>query len=64
LELRVKNNILHLRTCSDTFKALAELINYIASDGDLKEGNAEENELQKLVSDNWKIKFKIKIKII
>ena len=35
LDLRASNNIVHIRTCSDTCSALAELIKYIASDGDL-----------------------------
>ena len=31
----MSSNIVHLRTCYDSCRALAELINYVASDGDL-----------------------------
>ena len=34
-DLRASNNILHVRTCSDSCRALADLIKYMASDGDL-----------------------------
>lgn len=37
LDLRASNNIVHVRTCSDTCSALAELIKYIASDADCAE---------------------------
>lgn len=43
-DLRLSNNIVHLRTCADSCHALAELINYIAADGDL-EGIQDEEEL-------------------
>ncbi|KAF6217295.1 hypothetical protein GE061_001649 [Apolygus lucorum] len=35
MDLKASNNILHIRTCSDSAAALAQLINYFASDGDL-----------------------------
>ena len=34
LDLRASNNIVHVRTCSDTCSALSELIQYMADDGD------------------------------
>ncbi|MCL4126138.1 UNVERIFIED_CONTAM: hypothetical protein GTU68_038838 [Idotea baltica] len=34
-ELLFSNNIIHLRTCSDSFKALMEMIIYLANEGDL-----------------------------
>ncbi|ELU17929.1 hypothetical protein CAPTEDRAFT_154368 [Capitella teleta] len=43
-DLRLSNNIVHLRTCADSCHALAELINYIAADGDL-EGIQDEEQL-------------------
>ncbi|XP_014472680.1 PREDICTED: autophagy-related protein 2 homolog A isoform X2 [Dinoponera quadriceps] len=35
VDLRASNNVLHVRTCSDSGRALMQLLNYIASDGDL-----------------------------
>lgn len=35
LELRMSNNIVNVRTCSDSCSALLQLIQYIAADGDL-----------------------------
>lgn len=35
MDLKASNNILHIRTCSDSAAALAQLITYFASDGDL-----------------------------
>lgn len=35
IDLRASNNVLHVRTCSDSGRALTQLLNYIASDGDL-----------------------------
>lgn len=35
VDLRASNNILHIRTCSDTGRALMQLITYFAGDGDL-----------------------------
>ncbi|BES90892.1 autophagy-specific gene 2 [Nesidiocoris tenuis] len=35
LDLKASNNILHIRTCADSAAALAQLITYFASDGDL-----------------------------
>lgn len=35
VDLRASNNVLHVRTCSDSGRALMQLLNYIANDGDL-----------------------------
>ncbi|XP_012275672.1 autophagy-related protein 2 homolog B isoform X2 [Orussus abietinus] len=35
VDLRASNNILHVRTCSDSGRALMQLLTYFASDGDL-----------------------------
>lgn len=35
IDLRASNNIVHIRTCSDSARALMQLITYFASDGDL-----------------------------
>jgi len=35
VELRMSNNTVHVRTCSDSCSALLQLIQYIAADGDL-----------------------------
>lgn len=35
VDLRASNNILHVRTCADSGKALTDLLTYFASDGDL-----------------------------
>lgn len=37
VDLRASNNVVHIRTCSDSFKALCRLINYVASDGDFND---------------------------
>lgn len=37
VDLRASNNVLHIRTCSDSARALAQLITYFASYGDLEE---------------------------
>uniref|UniRef100_A0A8D8U0S0 Autophagy-related protein 2 n=3 Tax=Cacopsylla melanoneura TaxID=428564 RepID=A0A8D8U0S0_9HEMI len=36
LDLRAWNNMVHIRTCSDSARALLQLLAYIGSDGDLK----------------------------
>ena len=36
MQLKVACNILHLRTCSDSFQLLASLIIYLATEGDLE----------------------------
>ena len=41
MDLRASNNIVHLRTCSDSCAALGELIVYIANYGDLAESEEE-----------------------
>ena len=35
VDLQVSNNILHIRTCADSCRALQNLILYLANDGDL-----------------------------
>ncbi|XP_069689778.1 autophagy-related protein 2 homolog B isoform X2 [Periplaneta americana] len=35
VDLRASNNVLHIRTCADSGKALTDLLTYFASDGDL-----------------------------
>lgn len=35
--MRLSNNIVHIRTCADSCKALADLIRYFAVNGDLGE---------------------------
>ncbi|XP_066992632.2 autophagy-related protein 2 homolog A [Anabrus simplex] len=36
VDLRASNNVLHVRTCADSGRALTELLTYFASDGDLR----------------------------
>ncbi|KAI4468676.1 autophagy-related 2 isoform a [Holotrichia oblita] len=40
IDLRASNNILHIRTCADSGRALMQLITYFASDGDLQQNSA------------------------
>ncbi|CAG7725322.1 unnamed protein product, partial [Allacma fusca] len=35
LDLKASNNILHIRTCSDSIKMLLEVLTYVAKDGDI-----------------------------
>lgn len=35
VELRASNNVFHIRTCSDSCRALMQLLTYFAYDGDL-----------------------------
>ncbi|XP_014205961.1 autophagy-related protein 2 homolog B [Copidosoma floridanum] len=44
IDLRASNNVLHLRTCSDSCKALTQLLTYFASDGDLAPANCGSTE--------------------
>ncbi|XP_020295971.1 autophagy-related protein 2 homolog B isoform X2 [Pseudomyrmex gracilis] len=37
VDLRASNNVLHVRTCSDSGRALMQLLTYIANDGDLQQ---------------------------
>ncbi|XP_074651009.1 autophagy-related protein 2 homolog B-like [Tubulanus polymorphus] len=37
IDLRASNNIIHIRTCSDSMRALLQLVQYVASDGDLSD---------------------------
>lgn len=41
-DLRLRSNKINMRTCSDSCKALFELIQYFANDGDLKAREEEE----------------------
>ena len=36
-DTRLSNNIIHLRTCPDSARALSELINYLASNEDMRD---------------------------
>lgn len=40
IDLRASNNVLHVRTCADSGRALMQLLTYFASDGDLATNNA------------------------
>lgn len=42
VDLRASNNVLHVRTCSDSARLLAQLIVYLASYGDLGDLSASE----------------------
>ncbi|KAK0093179.1 hypothetical protein PV326_014144 [Microctonus aethiopoides] len=44
VDLRASNNVLHVRTCSDSGRALTQLLTYFASDGDLVANNAGSTE--------------------
>lgn len=37
VDLRASNNVLHIRTCSDSGRALMQLLTYVANDGDLQQ---------------------------
>ncbi|XP_012533981.1 autophagy-related protein 2 homolog B-like [Monomorium pharaonis] len=39
VDLRASNNVLHVRTCSDSGRALMQLLTYIANDGDLQQSS-------------------------
>jgi autophagy-related protein 2 len=43
VELTASNNVLHIRTCSDSFKVLMELITYYANYGDLEDPHKYNN---------------------
>ncbi|KYM93249.1 Autophagy-related protein 2 like protein A [Atta colombica] len=43
VDLRASNNVLHVRTCSDSGRALMQLLTYIANDGDLQQPNSTIN---------------------
>ncbi|XP_011643358.1 autophagy-related protein 2 homolog B [Pogonomyrmex barbatus] len=43
VDLRASNNVLHVRTCSDSGRALMQLLTYIANDGDLQQPNSATN---------------------
>ncbi|XP_012057436.1 PREDICTED: autophagy-related protein 2 homolog B [Atta cephalotes] len=43
VDLRASNNVLHVRTCSDSGRALMQLLTYIANDSDLQQPNSTIN---------------------
>ncbi|XP_011706773.1 PREDICTED: autophagy-related protein 2 homolog B isoform X4 [Wasmannia auropunctata] len=43
VDLRASNNVLHVRTCSDSGRALMQLLTYIANDGDLHQPSSAIN---------------------
>lgn len=45
VELTASNNVINIRTCSDSFTVLAELINYLARCGDLDNDARSPKEL-------------------
>lgn len=51
IDLRASSSIAHFRTCSDSAKALADLLMYFASDGDLTscESSKDESEISSLI---------------
>ena len=46
LDLKASNNVLHVRTCSDSIKMLLELLTYVARDGDLADNKDALNDLE------------------
>ena len=36
MDLKVTNNVLHIRTCADACSSLTKLLLYLANDGDMK----------------------------
>lgn len=36
-DVHLRNNMLHIRTCADSMRAIAEIINYVASNMDLQD---------------------------
>lgn len=44
VDLCASNNVLHIRTCSDSFKALTEVLTYYASEGDLLGPSAQSQQ--------------------
>ncbi|XP_042904044.1 autophagy-related protein 2 homolog B isoform X1 [Parasteatoda tepidariorum] len=50
LELCASNNIIHIRTCSDSFKALLDLITYLSINGDMEPVEPEEEKAPKSYS--------------
>ena len=58
-DLRLSNNIVHIRTCADSCRALADLIQYFASDGDLGEESdwkSDSTVKSRVIKDNFKKK--------
>lgn len=39
VDLRASNNVLHVRTCSDSCRPLMQLLTYFANDGDIASNN-------------------------
>ena len=57
-DLRASNNILHIRTCVDSCRALQELLCYFASDGDLRDANSSQEQMTD------KVKYSLTLKLI
>jgi autophagy-related protein 2 len=55
VDLRASNNILHIRTCADSGKALTDLLTYFASDGDLMPVDESENPDSTVSSGSTKV---------
>jgi autophagy-related protein 2 len=55
VDLRASNNILHVRTCADSGKALTDLLTYFASDGDLMSMDESENSESTISSGSAKV---------
>ncbi|XP_021929227.1 autophagy-related protein 2 homolog B-like isoform X2 [Zootermopsis nevadensis] len=55
VDLRASNNILHVRTCADSGKALTDLLMYFASDGDLMSMDGSKNSENTTSSGNAKV---------
>lgn len=55
VDLRASNNILHVRTCADSGKALTDLLTYFASDGDLISMDESEKSESIMSSGNAKV---------
>jgi autophagy-related protein 2 len=55
VDLRASNNILHVRTCADSGKALTDLLTYFASDGDLMSMDDSRNSESTTSNGNAKV---------
>jgi len=55
VDLRASNNVLHVRTCADSGKALTDLLTYFASDGDLMPTDESKNSESSISSGNTKV---------
>jgi autophagy-related protein 2 len=55
VDLRASINILHIRTCADSGKALTDLLTYFAADGDLMSADESENHESTTYSGSAKV---------